>query len=729
MKSKFLILIIGMVFSFSSLVYTQSPGQPTSKPSHKTLPENNTNWSNLDLTYKASPKDSVDWSNLDLTSKPSPPKDTDREWPGEKEGLSGPVIVQGKEKRDLIIVFFDPCGVKVGQMKADDVRKNPQLAIDLFELTHLRGETQLIKRIKDLSWGIEQINDLNKRLQDLNEKIAAKEKDMLTRYGESIFQPLTEWKPETIVIFQQGIPEKYWTQIGETINLILIKRKTKDKFISYFIDLIGVYGIDYVYIRKVQEEKSIVPNDPLYLKSGYRTQSKGGFKIGLGGFSLGKKGGAGLSVGKKKKSAGASDQWALRYVGFTPLINPDSAWNIEDGSEKNVIVAVIDSGLDITHPDGPQYLWTNPNEIPNNGVDDDGNGYIDDIHGWNFINNNNDLTDKKGHGTFVTGIIAAKRDNGIGIAGINPGAQIMVLKVADEKGISNNLNIWRALRYAADQGAKLINISLGEKGISKLEQLGVNYAYSKGALIVVAGGNQADNISLYGPPALRRVFTVGALDIEGTRSVINNKGVNLAIFAPGEDIYSLHSKDAEWLGPSFDKERLYYKQSGTSFSAPIVTGAASLMLANNPKLTNRELVDILLDTNTDIDQPGWDSRTGAGVLNAYLALKTLKELPRDILTLMPTEVVINRERNKVESIDLYGIVRGNLDYYTIELGKGKNPRKWKTATGPSSTPVEYNLLTRIDGKLITGGKYWCIRVTAKDKQGKTKYANILLELK
>ena len=680
--------------------------------------------------YK-SPKDSVDWSNLDLAYKPPAPGVKDREWPGVKEGLSGPVIVQGKQKRDLVIGFYDSCGVNLAFINKRDIKAKPQLAQDLFEYAHLRGKQQLIKKIRDDSWGIKQREGLAKRLKDLDGKIAAKRKDLIARYGQDVFRKITDFTPDIAIIFREGIPKGYWSQIGNDINIALKKGEQKDRFIRRFRDLTVVYALDYVYMRRVQDRKSITPNDPLYLRSGRKVKShvRGGFGIGLGGFSVGKRGagiGGGLSAGKKRKSKGASGQWGLRTVGFEPRINPDSAWNIEDGSKKNVIVAIIDSGLDMTHPDGPQYIWTNPDEIPDNGVDDDNNGYIDDVHGWNFLDNNSDLRDFKGHGTFVTGIIAAKRNNGIGIAGINPGAQIMVLKVVTEKGIADSLNIWRALRYAADKGAKVINISLGEKGVSKLEQLGVNYAYSKGALVVVAGGNQADNISDYGPPALRRVLAVGALNIEGTRSVISNRGVNLGLIAPGEDIYSLHSKDAEWEGPAMDRQRLYFKESGTSFSAPFVTGCVSLMLAKNPGLTNREIEDILLDTATDINKSGWDSDTGAGLLNAYQALK---REPRQILTLRPTEIIINRKKNRINSIDLFGIIKGNLDSYSIEIGNGKHPRKWKKVAGPLTEPVEYGFIARIDSAFIRSGKYYTLRITAQDENGNRKTAQLLISLK
>ena len=138
------------------------------------------------------------------------------------------------------------------------------------------------------------------------------------------------------------------------------------------------------------------------------------------------------------------DQYSLPQIGFTDKSNPDSAWNVVDTKGPNVVVAVIDSGVDLSHPDGPEFIWQNPE---------------DGTHGWNFLDENSDITDQRGHGTMIAGIIAAKTNNGMGIAGINPGAVIMPLKVADKKGYANSLNIYRAIHFAVDHGARVINIS------------------------------------------------------------------------------------------------------------------------------------------------------------------------------------------------------------------------------------------------------------------------------
>jgi hypothetical protein len=147
------------------------------------------------------------------------------------------------------------------------------------------------------------------------------------------------------------------------------------------------------------------------------------------------------------------DQWAIKRVGFTA--GRDSAWHVEDGLKNPVTVAVIDTGLDWNHKDiAWENIWHNPGEIPDNGKDDDRNGYVDDVIGWNFTAHNNKPWDQDGHGTFVAGIIAAAADNGVGIAGINRGARIMVLKALNDFGHTRAANLAEAIFYAADNGAR-----------------------------------------------------------------------------------------------------------------------------------------------------------------------------------------------------------------------------------------------------------------------------------
>ena len=482
------------------------------------------------------------------------------------------------------------------------------------------------------------------------------------------------------------------------------------------------------FTRVVQETDKVVPNDPLFSKEESAVKkATSGVTKGIGSiFKLGQ--GAGIGFGSQPgESAAPPNQWGLHKVGFVSRADSGSAWNIEDGSRKNVVVAVIDSGLDLKHVDGPQFLWTNAGEIPDNNIDDDANGYVDDIHGWNFVGENNNITDYYGHGTFVAGIIAAKTNNGEGIAGINPGAQIMTLKATNKEGSARSLAIYRAIRYAVDNGARVINISLAGKDISRLEQIGVNYAHAQGCLVVISSGNHGRDVAKYGPPAVRRAFAVGAINVDGKRRDSSNYGANVAMTAPGEHIYSLTAKEGKKDGriqPKFPTE--YHTLSGTSFSAPIVAGTASLIWAKYPHLTNRQVEDMLLNSAEDLDRQGWDRYNGAGLLNAS---KALGEGEADRFTVRFTQLFANKKKKKVASLDVYGIVRGDLDSYVVELGKGKKPDSWTQVCGPSGEIVEYDHLCRIEDKMLQRGYHWTVRLTAKNKSGETKIASLYVKEK
>lgn len=207
-------------------------------------------------------------------------------------------------------------------------------------------------------------------------------------------------------------------------------------------------------------------------------------------------------------------------------------------------MAVIDTGLDWFHPDLPaRALWRNDKETPGNGVDDDGNGYVDDVIGWNFIDGNNKPWDHDGHGTFVAGVIAAGLGNGVGIAGINPAARIMALKALDPFGQGHASAVAEAIAYAADNGASVINLSLGGPTLTKTEQLAVDHARSKGAVVVVAAGNSAAAVADYAPAALPGVITVTATGRRDDRAGFSNWGPAIDIAAPGIDVLSLRGRN------------------------------------------------------------------------------------------------------------------------------------------------------------------------------------------
>ncbi|HSE96371.1 MAG TPA: S8 family serine peptidase, partial [Methylomirabilota bacterium] len=183
-----------------------------------------------------------------------------------------------------------------------------------------------------------------------------------------------------------------------------------------------------------------------------------------------------------------ADQWALARIGFTAKGSGTSAWDLETGAGRPVTVAVLDTGLDLTHPDlAPTSIWRNP--APKKPGEDP-NGYADDQVGWDFVRDVNDSRDRDGHGTFVAGLIGAASNNGRGIAGIHWGVRLMPLKIMDIFGKGRAFNVARAVVYAADHGARVINLSVEGEKLTRTEQLAIDYAHRKGALIVVAAGNE-----------------------------------------------------------------------------------------------------------------------------------------------------------------------------------------------------------------------------------------------
>ena len=474
-----------------------------------------------------------------------------------------------------------------------------------------------------------------------------------------------------------------------------------------------------------EEDPVLLPNDPLYQEPDPARKKKGFLGIlggGDGSALINPMATSGIpGADRPRDELDVKDQWGIQAVGYTPWEDPNSAWNVVDANAKNIVVAVVDSGLDMTHEDAPQYIWTNPQEVAGNHIDDDKNGFIDDIHGWNFLDENHDFTDIRGHGTFVAGIIAAKYNNGVGIAGINPGAVIMPVKVADEEGVTSSLNIYRGINYAVNHGARVINVSLGGRSISKLEQQAVERAGRLGALVVVASGNNNENIVTFGPSSSRNVLAVGQIDYSGVRSTVSNWGPNLGLVAPGEQIYSLCSKDNKHVLPSLRKTG-YYKQNGTSFSTPMVAATASLIWAKNPELTNQQVADIILATAADMGDKGWDGMTGAGLLNAAAALRAETT---EYLTIMFTNLRLNEDASgEVISVDVYGTVRGAFKEFTIEAGKGKNPGGFKTVAGPFQNEVDSRHIARLKVKdILRGSKEWVLRIKAVDENGKEHLAS------
>jgi len=310
------------------------------------------------------------------------------------------------------------------------------------------------------------------------------------------------------------------------------------------------------------------------------------------------------------------EQWAL------PVVQAPQAWDVTHCA--GTLVAVLDSGGYLTHPDLATVWWNNPGEEPGNGVDDDGNGKVDDVYGWHFFHVCDDsdcapsedalVEDDNGHGTHVAGIIAAETGNGIGVAGASWGARVMLVKVLDASGDGYYSDVAAGIRYAADNGARVINLSFGGDERSQLLQDAVDYAYQRGALLVGAAGNDGQEVDY--PGACQNVVAVAATDSSDSRLSLSSNGPEVDIAAPGESIVST------WLRPA-----MYWYRRGTSMAAPHVSAAAALLWSWEPGLSPVEVQQRLESGADDVNAdayPGWDRYLGAGRLNMY---RTLTGLP------------------------------------------------------------------------------------------------------
>ncbi|HEY7164305.1 MAG TPA: S8 family peptidase [Candidatus Binatia bacterium] len=425
------------------------------------------------------------------------------------------------------------------------------------------------------------------------------------------------------------------------------------------------------------------------------------------------------------------DQWGHWKVGLTPMEAGKSAWDIETGEKNPVTIAVIDSGLDYVHPEiAKKNVWVNTKEIPGNGIDDDNNGYVDDVMGWNFMENNNNPWDNDGHGTFTAGIIAATSNNSEGIAGINRGVKIMPLRALNFLGRGSISHIVKSLVYAADNGARIVNISIEqlETDKSKALQWAVDYAYKKGVTVIVAAGNQGRDTASLSPGGLEHVITVAATDHDDKRMGFSNWGRYIKLSAPGEEILSLRARKTDLLVMSGSKEynagraflggdARYYHATGTSFASPFVAGAASLLLAKNPNLKFEQIEHMLLMSADDVETPGWDQLTGYGRLNIR---KALEADPDYYLYSELHRVTPAREDGKTV-IQVFGTAKASQwGSYRIEIGEGDNPTQWRRAGRLAGGQVTNGLLATLTQADFGRNGQWNIRLVAEDSARKTR---------
>lgn len=371
-----------------------------------------------------------------------------------------------------------------------------------------------------------------------------------------------------------------------------------------------------------------------------------------------------------------SQQWALQKI------KAFDAWDITQGAD-TVLLAIIDTGIDYNHPDLKNKIYMNNGETGNdvngndkrfNGIDDDGNGFIDDYMGWDFtdrvgfpfdssggdyLNWDNDPFDDHGHGTFIAGISAAETNNLTGIAGTAPNIQLLNLRAFDPGGYGEEDDVAAAILYAVQMKAKVINMSFGDNSFSLVLRDIIQYAYSQNLVLVASAGNSGSNLPHY-PSGYSEVICVGNSTIDDVVASSSNWGSTIDLVAPGTNILTTSRNGG------------YFSINGTSASAPFVSATAALILSLQ-NFSNEEVKQILKSTSDDIGEFGWDLRSGAGRLNIERALRVLA--PSIVKFNHPTMDFATFEN--ILPIEAT-ILSAYFESYKLQLGTGYNPTNWQS---------------------------------------------------
>jgi len=386
----------------------------------------------------------------------------------------------------------------------------------------------------------------------------------------------------------------------------------------------------------------------------------------------------------------------------------------------DAVLAIIDTGVDIDHPDLEGKIWHNPGEIAGNEIDDDHNGFVDDIYGWDFspsVDNfeleDNDPTDYFGHGTHCAGIAAAVADNGIGVMGATPPVKIMALKIFPAALTSK---MARAIIYAADNGADVVNMSWGFSYRSYLIEDACAYAHSKGVVLCASSGN--NGVEEYNcPSSFETTIAVGASNDSDRVAYFSSYGEHIDVVAPGLAILSLRADRTDMYDENDPYVHIvgeqYYLSSGTSMSGPFVAAAAAYLRAVSPGLTPARSAEVIRNAADDyIDPfgdggnfPGRDIYSGYGRLNLH---QTLLDAP-GVRAVIDTPYIGDIVGGTVE---IRGIADGSeFTSYSVGYGAGVNPSEF-IPIHQSDIPVTDNMLAEWNTSGISGR--YTIRLKAGD---------------
>lgn len=407
-------------------------------------------------------------------------------------------------------------------------------------------------------------------------------------------------------------------------------------------------------------------------------------------------------------------QWYLNYTGI-----PDM-WDNVKGDNSNIIIAVLDTGIDTLHPDLQGRIYENAAEINGlEGIDDDANGYIDDKYGFDAVfseqvsdngtsdnfyddimKNTQAPKDWNGHGTAVASVIGAKTNNRIGISGILWGGKILNVRVGNSDATMTTIDIIKGVVYAVRAGASVINMSFGGYSNDNLEEKAINEAYNRGVVLIASAGNESYNYAAY-PAQYGNVISVGAIQMDGTKSSFSNYGYRVDLMAPGSAIYAALRNTSNY--DYFD---------GTSFSAPIVSGCAGLLLVYNSSLKPWEIREIL---KAGCKPMGSDY--GAGNLNIMNSFRQFSEYGKSASSIQNKKVISFPNPFKYGK-DAYLTFKAlsntskiSLKIYTVS-GKlikeiNFNSQEVSDYDNDGSAEIRWNGLDK-DGKICSPGSYFFI---------------------
>jgi subtilisin family serine protease len=395
------------------------------------------------------------------------------------------------------------------------------------------------------------------------------------------------------------------------------------------------------------------------------------------------------------------DLWGVKRIGAP------TAWNITRGA--GVVVAVIDTGVDYTHPDIAASMWANAGEIAANGLDDDGNGYVDDMRGWDFAADDSDPLDDHGHGTHVAGTIAAVGENGLGIVGVAYESRIMALRGLGTAGLGSTSDLVNTIEYAIDNGADVINASWSGSGTSQAMSDVLAAARAAGVVFVAAAGNSGRDVAGEFPANDVNSIAVAAFNHDDVRASFSNFGLGIDVAAPGggdlpppeaeffpsASILSLHSA-AIAPGGEFNSKLIleqggaeYLRLAGTSMAAPHVAGVAALVLSADPSLSPDEVRQVLRATAKDVGDPGPDDDSGYGLVDSAAAVVAGPPLVARI------ESPRNEKLVGEVSVAITGTAGGpGFEFYALDYRPADTPGAWTAVAGPVTGEV-------VDGTLAT----------------------------